>query len=297
MMNLNNISTEALERIQKILKIVLDELELQNANGVPFYKITSKRFEEKGFSYDETITILNKINIQVDAFIIVNEYYREKKEKEKEEASILSPHHKKDHIFLPNSEMIKEQIERELHPHPIESLELEQYLDTNIVLIVENLNELKKIKESVDKKLKKIAKIPAEKIKSEAIKKDKKVEKITLIKMNNGKYLFAINDNYKETKKISDNSEWWQIFIHEVRDRNLPCEKRTDVEEISKEMADYFNYNAEKCPIYFKGKYKLTNIFIGRSVDTMINSDIKTEIISEKKYLTRKEKKEKKNKK
>jgi len=108
--------------------------------------------------------------------------------------------------------------------------------------------------------------------------------------MNNGKYLFAINDNYKEAKKILDKSEWWQIFIKEIRDRSLPPERRTDVKEIPKEMTDYFNYNAEKCPIYFKGRYKLTNVFTGRSIDTTINSDIKTETISEKKYLSRKQK-------
>lgn len=164
MMNLNNISTENLERIQKLLKIVLDELELQSANRIPFYKITSKRFEEKGLSRDEAITILNRINIQIDAFLIVNEYYREKKEREERENSILSPHHKKAHIFLPNSEIIKEQIERELHP--IESLGLEKELDTNIILIVKNLNKLKKIKESVDKKLEKISKSHIKKIKT-----------------------------------------------------------------------------------------------------------------------------------
>ncbi|PIQ92511.1 MAG: hypothetical protein COV69_02415 [Parcubacteria group bacterium CG11_big_fil_rev_8_21_14_0_20_39_14] len=71
-------------------------------------------------------------------------------------------------------------------------------------------------------------------------------------------------------------------------------ETRTNVKEIPKDMADYFNYNVDKCPIYMGGKYDLTNIFVGKGIDTMINPDIKTEIISEKKYLIRKKKKNKK---
>lgn len=120
----------------------------------------------------------------------------------------------------------------------------------------------------------------------------KEIRKITLIEMNNGKYLIAINDNYKEVKKLSMYSEWWQIFIQEVKNRNLPYDRRTNVKEIPKKMVDFFNYN-KKCSIYLDGKYKLTNIFAGRSIDTMINPDIKTEIISEKKYLRRKQKQEK----
>ena len=53
-------------------------------------------------------------------------------------------------------------------------------------------------------------------------------------------------------------------------------------------MSDYFNYNLEKCPLYTSGKYNPTNIIIGISVDKKINPEIKTEIISEKKYLFRK---------
>jgi len=122
----------------------------------------------------------------------------------------------------------------------------------------------------------------------------KEIKKITIIEMNNGKYLFAVNDNYKETKKILDSSEWWQIFIKEIAERNMRPETRTNVKEISKDMTDYFNYNTNKCPIYMGGKYDLINIFVGKDIDTTINPDIKTEIISEKKYLIRKKKKGKK---
>lgn len=121
--------------------------------------------------------------------------------------------------------------------------------------------------------------------------KDRKIKKITLINENN--YRIAINNHYKEIKKIPKYSDWWKIFVQEIKNRNIPWEKRTDVKEIPKEMSDYFNYNT-KCPIYFKGKYKLTNIFTGRNPDIMINPEIETEIISEKKYLSRLKRQKKK---
>ena len=143
-----------------------------------------------------------------------------------------------------------------------------------------NIKNLKKFKERKGKKIKREEK--------------RKIRKITIIKMNDGKYLFAINDDYGSAKKISSYSEWWQIFIKEMVERNMRPETRTNVKEIPKDMADYFNYNVDKCPIYMGGKYDLTNIFVGKGIDTMINPDIKTEIISEKKYLIRKKKKNKK---
>lgn len=117
-----------------------------------------------------------------------------------------------------------------------------------------------------------------------------KIKKITVIEMNNGKHLIAVNDNYEEIRKIQNHSDWWQIFIREVKERNMRPETRTNVKEISKGMADYFNYNITKCPIYMGGKYEPTNIFFGQSIDIMINSDIKTEILTEKQYLARKKK-------
>jgi len=129
---------------------------------------------------------------------------------------------------------------------------------------------------------------------SEHLKSDKpdasneKIKKIIIIKMNDGKKLVAINDNLTETKEIKDYSEWWQIFIREIEERNIRPETRSDVKEISKDMLDYFKYNIQKCPIYMSGKYKPTEIFIGRGDDATLNPDIKTKIMTERQYLARK---------
>jgi hypothetical protein len=124
--------------------------------------------------------------------------------------------------------------------------------------------------------------------------KNKKIQKITIIKTDTGKFLIAVNDDYSETREVKGSSEMWKIFIKEVEDRNIKPETRTDVKEISKAMADYFNYNAKKCPIYMGGKYALTEIFTGRGIDTTINPEIKTEIINENKLSSRKKRKGKK---
>ncbi len=121
-----------------------------------------------------------------------------------------------------------------------------------------------------------------------------KIKKITIIKMKDGKKLIAVNDNLAETKEIKDYSEWWQIFIKETEERNMRPETRSNVKTISKDMADYFNYNTQKCPIYMGGKYKPTEIFTGRGDDAKLNPDIKTEPITEKQYLIRRKRKTKK---
>ena len=111
-----------------------------------------------------------------------------------------------------------------------------------------------------------------------------KIEKITIIELKNGRRSVAVNDNYNETREIKDNSESWQIFIKEIKDKNIRPDNRTGVKDISVSMRDYFNYN-ENCPIYMSGEYALTEIITGRDIRG-INPEIKTKIISEKQFST-----------
>jgi hypothetical protein len=123
--------------------------------------------------------------------------------------------------------------------------------------------------------------------------KKEEIKKITLIKTNgkHKEYKLVINDNYDEAKKIR-NSHWWEIFINQIENRNVPEDKRTNVKSVPERMKDFFNYN-KKCAIYFGGKYRLTHIFIGRGEDIEINPEIETEIISEEEYQRRKKRKKK----
>ncbi len=132
---------------------------------------------------------------------------------------------------------------------------------------------------------------PVGKKKTKELKPKSKVEKITIIKMKNGKHSVAVNEDYGETREIKDISESWQIFIQEIKDKNIRPESRTNVKDISVSMRDYFDYN-EACPIYMGGKYTLTDVIIGRDI-RMINPEIKTKIITEKQFSVLKKRKSK----
>lgn len=193
MLNLNKFSLENLDKIQKVLKIVLDTIDLQGVNKFRYNKIPIKTFREKGLYYEDVVSVLDKINEGNNAIVVVNEYYREKKEKEN---SFFSPYYKPSKFIPLGIEIIKEGIEKELHPiesliekelHPIESLRVEGEIDTNIIVIVKNLNKIKSIRKDLEKKIeelkiKKLKKCREKKLPREFIKsineQSKKLEKI-----------------------------------------------------------------------------------------------------------------------
>lgn len=81
MLNLDKYSPENLGRIRTIIKIVLDELELQEINHFSGNKIPLIKFEREGFSYPEVKTILNKIaKEENNLFKITNEEIKRKVE-------------------------------------------------------------------------------------------------------------------------------------------------------------------------------------------------------------------------
>lgn len=106
-----------------------------------------------------------------------------------------------------------------------------------------------------------------------------KIKKIIIIKpkLNDGKYKFAINSDYKNTKTTTTGTRI-KALIEVIEDK-----KETP---FNKDVFDYFNFNY-KCPIYFKGKYQLTKILENRNNYLKINPIIKTEIIAEKTYIQR----------
>ncbi len=153
----------------------------------------------------------------------------------------------------------------------------EKYIRTNYArgvrfsFIKNNIIELKKFRKSLENG----------KIQKGERFDNKQIEKITLIELKNGKYLLAVNDDYKSVKKIRK-SKYYPIFIEEVSKREIL--NRTDNHIISDEMAEYFNTN-KKCIIYMNGKYPLKTIFTGNEDEREINWEVKTEIIDEATYL------------
>ncbi len=189
-LNLSELSPENLERIQKVLKIILDKLELQGINELVGNKIPLKRFEKEDIFYDEVISILNKIN-------------------EKREEPLL--------------EILNESIDyRELRSgnfSELERLENENAgmkfldisrkdLEENVILRIKNLSRLKEIKRETDEKLKWMAEIRVEEIENqleEGVEKEKEKEalKKEIIEEANKKIEEQIKPLKKLEKQIS----------------------------------------------------------------------------------------------
>ena len=151
MKNLNELSTENLERIQKVLKIILDELELQEINRLAGNKIPLKRFEKEDIFYEEVVSILNTIN----------------KEEKKSVLEVLNESLEDDELKdWDNSFKSLKELERfENERIGLKFLGFSKKdLKENIILIIKNLNRLKEIKEEIDRKLKEVAKIRAKEI-------------------------------------------------------------------------------------------------------------------------------------
>ena len=136
MLNLNEFSIENLKRFQKALRIILDELELQGINRLAGNKISLKRFEKEGFDYEKIKSILNKIGKEEnDVIRVINEIVKESL---------------KTNFLILESPFVKEIFLKE-HGFSLDDL----YENKILLLQIKNLNELKEIKEEVDKKLKK----------------------------------------------------------------------------------------------------------------------------------------------
>jgi hypothetical protein len=252
--NIDCFSHKNLIRIKKILAVVLDELEIQGVNRLIGNKISLKILERENIFSNEAETVLNKINC----------------------VKVLN----KDLKLAPNSTYC---------PPAIPPLYTEKEINENLFLLVNNSVELKNIFQQVNNKINESEK-NKKIIKNES---KKEIKKITIIKMNNGGYFFAVNDDYDELRPIKNNGKYWPIFIDEIDQRDVKPETRQNVKVISREMVDYFNYNS-RCPVYMGGKYALTDIFTGKGVDTIISPDIKTKLITEKQYSIIRSRKRKK---
>lgn len=137
---ISELSWENLARVQKILKIILDELELQGINRLIGNKIPIKKFEKEGFCYEEVKTTIERIDKEenIISIIDIEEEYRK---------------------FKKAQPLINEGI-RKLYKEFLTELWGIRLEDSKNYLLVRvtNLDKLKKIKEIVDKKLLKIVK-------------------------------------------------------------------------------------------------------------------------------------------
>ncbi len=170
-----NFSLENLIKAQKILKIVLDELELQSEMQLFGNKIPIKKIEKEDILLSEAEAILDKI----DGVIIMNEE-------------------------------LKPFVENKLYDKPlVPPLFSEKEVNENIFLLVDNFNELKKIAKETDNKIKE-EREQLEKTQNKNQEKrpdDKKIEKI-IISLNKsgelcrGKHCYSMEENSTRHKIV-----------------------------------------------------------------------------------------------
>lgn len=178
-MNLSEFSIENLKRIQKVLKIVLDELELQGINRLVSIKIPLKKFEMEGLDYDTVRIVLYKINKGSDIMRIENEYLKQRCEELVDEHG--HPQNRQDRLI---SEAVVGVSEEDLKNY--------------VILRAKNLNivnKLKEIKEEVGEELKKGTKTYVKEIKRRFEEMNEKQEERGALKKEiNGKKPLVISD-------------------------------------------------------------------------------------------------------
>jgi hypothetical protein len=175
---LNKLSLENLTRIQKVLKIILDEVNLRgwNKDRNTEIKISIKRFENQGFSYEEVVSILQRIAKEAGISILNEEIKKRFKNINKA-------------TQIPTYEQIL--IEMMLG---ISSDDLRKY----IILKIRDLNRLKEIENKLDERLKeKQRKLKEAKIFSPYFDKDKGIlcirdKKIKVRKFSNQYYMLEL---------------------------------------------------------------------------------------------------------
>jgi len=214
-LNLSDFSVENLKRIQKFLKIVLDELELQGINELAGNKIPMEKFEKEGFSRDDILTVLNRIN-EGDKLI------RLRLIEESSDFTNLE-------FYPPKTELEKMEFLAQ------KRAESERYIS----FIVINLEKLKEIKENIDEKLKEKAKTYVEAIKTQFKEKErieeiveeklkKERNRVKILKTEKGKSLITRDKNgdfYYKNKLIKfENKDaiYYLIFecLYETEDIN-----------------------------------------------------------------------------
>jgi hypothetical protein len=209
-LNLGDFSMENLEKIQKILKIILDELEMQDINRLAGNKILIKKFEERGIFYEDVDSVIKKINSG-------------------EKKDIIRLIDKS--IILANEGFTNENF-RELKKMDYEQIGLKIWgiskedLEKNIIIIVKDLNQIKKIKKKIDN------------LTEPSNKKGVKINSRRAFFDKNKSVLF-IGENQIKIRKFSDQYHLLRIIFEN--------EKETPQEWFFSEIAERCD-NAKKLP-------------------------------------------------
>lgn len=211
MLNLSELSPENLNRIQKVLKIILDTVELQGLNRLAGNKIPLKRFEKEGFGYEEVKSILNKITKEENGAIqVINEIVKESL---------------KTNFLILESPFVREIFLKEY------GFSLDDLYENKILLLqIKNLNKLREIKGNVDKKPQERAITRAKEIRRQFAEMNERREEKEALKRE---IIDETNKKLEEQRKIFEKlSEQISSFIPQ---NNISAFKQ--YEELLKEIS------------------------------------------------------------
>lgn len=260
--SLQDFSKENLDKIKKVLKIILDELELQHINRLNGNRISIKKFEKEGFIYDEITSLIGGIN-KLDNEPVIK---------------LLNK------TLADNYQLIKMQQpfqgEREIkeifsQSYHISIDELKNY----VILIVENLDRLKELYRTLES---------VNSVSLALANSDKQpISKLTIIEgdlTEDKEIKIVANDNYEQPIKVKRSTAQngqhnnWEV-LYRVAKKTDPLSER-----LYKHVLDYLNYNKE-CKLYKRSGLAVTNIL--KIVDGYIIAAIPMEVVSAKAYETR----------
>lgn len=277
-----NLVPENLNRIQRILELFSNELELRETNRLlDFIKIPLNRFKKEGFGYDDIGIALGWAGEEIkDIPVPLNESIRAKLSKLK---CYNSSGHLKSESFT-ELECMGLPLRKDDFLNPYSMLRQEE-IDLKNYLWFKQF-DLDRVKNEIIEVLSKITQ--KERLGEVRIQKDlpsKFINSITCVRPKSGdKFLVIINDNYQNTIKGDRAKPSWNLLFGIAEGK----EKWYDTGY--KNSLDYFNSNKLN-RLYTQTGYKITKIL--KIEGGLIVPNIKLGVISEKVFKIRVRKAEK----
>lgn len=266
MTNFSELSQKNLEKIQKVLNILLEDLNLQGNISPYGNKTATELFNREGISTEEVKSILSRIQ-RKKGLIFIMSY-----------DLVVEKTHEKIQEELDGSPDYDEQ--RQWYEKNFNTIISPEIFSQNIFLIAHNLKKLKDFKKEVDEKIKQLS-LKDGKNSSRFIKEIICVKPIK----DNDRFKIVVNDNYLnpiEVDKTRDRGSWDLLY-------RVAEEGEVYADKDYKNNLGYFNTNRRN-KIYTKTKLNLTKVLKQEGDYIRPEDDLKIKSISHKAFMQKKNK-------
>lgn len=266
MEKLNELSLENLEKVKKILNIILEDIELQGGIDALYgNKFAVEIFNRNNISRHEVETILNRIDLEERFVLVMN--YDLVVEKTKEEIQ--------DELGNFSSEEAEK--EKQWYDKNFHTIISPQIFSQYIFLMINSLDKIKDFKRKIDERIKQIP----TKTKNNF---SKFIEEIICVKPKHdmSKFKLIVNGdylNYLMVDKTKENGTWDLLY-------RIAVEKEVYDGKNYKSSLDFLNTN-KNCKIYTNTGKHITKILKQENGCIVSEKDINIEAITEKAFETR----------